>query len=186
MARRLAFVSSTIQFHVVRSCHSVYFVFSVAVCGTTDQSEEHLDVHRSSLRRVSLAARLSVFVLSLIFLLALCTRWSEVLGQMHTNVKTTDVCVGRLVCRVGARRPRCTDKWRHREEARQARWSGSVEINCHNTLLDQSIRLYLKRCSRVLFDSHSCRLLMPCDGVAAACDSKRMMEKYRHLLQLHG
>ena len=43
------------------------------------------------------------------FLPALCTRWSEVLGQMHTNVKTTDVCVGGLVCRVGARRPRCTD-----------------------------------------------------------------------------
>ena len=53
------------RFHVVRSCHSVYFVFSVAVCGTTDQSEEHLDVHRSSLRRVSLAARFPVLVLSL-------------------------------------------------------------------------------------------------------------------------
>ena len=46
------------------------------------------------------------------FLSALCTRWSEVLGQMHTRVKTTDVYVGGLVCRVGARRPRCRNSWR--------------------------------------------------------------------------
>ena len=50
-------------------------------------------------------------------------RWSEVLGQMHTHVKTTDVYVGGLVCRVGARRPRCRNSWRdahYREElARQ-------------------------------------------------------------------
>ena len=50
-------------------CNSVYLVFTDALCGTADRSEEHLDVHQSSLRRVSLAARLSLFVLSLIFCL---------------------------------------------------------------------------------------------------------------------
>ena len=82
---RLAFVSSPLRFHVVCSCYSVYLVFSDALCGTTDQSEEHLDVHRSSLRSVSLAARLPVFVLSLEVLV--CTLHFEV-GSSRRHAHT--------------------------------------------------------------------------------------------------
>ena len=171
MARRLAFVSSTIQFHVVRSCYSVYFVFSVAVCGTTDQSEEHLDVHRSSLRRVSLAARFPVFVFSLEVLVCTLHSRSEVLGQMHTHVKTTDVYVGRLVCRVGARRPRCTEI--HGVIVRKiARQGGAGQLKLVATtrfLINPSVFEEVFVCAfRISFVSSVDAVF---DVVVAACDS---------------
>ena len=166
VARRFAFASSPLRFHLVCSCNSVYLVFL----------QTHCVALLIDLRNTWMCIRVHFVVFHWLhdykfscsrskFLSALCTSRSEVLGQMHTRVKTTDVYVGGLVCRVCARRPRCRNSGRdanHREKNRQAGWSESVEIGCHNTRLDQSIHLYLKRCSRVLFESHLCRLLMPC------------------------
>ena len=73
----------------IPSCMQLHFgisrFFTDALCGTADRSEEHLDVHQSSLRRVSLAARLPVFVFSLKVLV--CTLHIEV-GGSRTNAHT--------------------------------------------------------------------------------------------------